>query len=425
MWGWFHDAHHHLESIEAISDLGFSIEISRKNIYNFDRLDVNEYIAKTRYQSSNHPLGFCAYIEIPDEIHHKLDDLAELHSFQFKFKLKGNIEITIIPDAKYFDVFTSRNRILQIAPPDKITDNVLENCLSLIASKLQTMCMQKVKAKEILQIKSSPQNPLASIIVPLYKQLDFVKIQLATMANDQDIQQSEIIYVLDSPEQEQEVKNLLQNYNQIYDLPLKLVIMDCNSGYAAANNTGAIYAKSEYLVLMNSDIFPKSQGWLSKMLKFYSAYPQIGALAPKLIYEDQSLQHAGMFFEKTTFPFWVTAHYYKGFSNRYQPAQKSRRVPAVTGACLMIKQDLYQQVGGYTTDYIIGDFEDSDLCFKCSELGYESWYFADVELYHLERQSMILNDNFSKNLSWRYNAWLHHQKWQCTIEDLMKDIHKT
>lgn len=198
--------------------------------------------------------------------------------------------------------------------------------------------------------------------------------------------------------------------------------MDYNSGYAAANNIGAIYAESEYLVLMNSDVFPKSKGWLSKMLKFYSAYPQIGALTPKLIYEDQSLQHAGMFFEKTTFPFWVTAHYYKGFPNRYQPAQRSRRVPAVTGACLMIKKDLYQQIGGYTTEYIIGDFEDSDLCFKCSELGYESWYFAEVELYHLERQSMLLNNDFSGTLSWRYNAWLHHRKWQSHIEIIMKNI---
>ncbi|CAD5915773.1 UDP-N-acetylglucosamine--peptide N-acetylglucosaminyltransferase 110 kDa subunit [Planktothrix agardhii] len=422
LWGWFHDSHHHLESIEVFSDLGFSIEINRKDIYNFNRTDVNEYIAKTRYQSSNHPLGFCAYIKIPDEIHHKLDGLAELHSFRFKFKFKGNIEITIIPDAKYYDVFTSRNMILQIAPPDKITDETLEKCLGVIASKLQRICMQKVEAKEFSQIKPSLEKPLASLIIPLYKQLDFVKVQLATMANDQDIQQAEIIYVLDSPEQEQEVKNLLQNYNLIYDLPIKLVVMDYNSGYASANNIGAIYAESEYLVLMNSDVFPKSKGWLSKMLKFYSAYPQIGALAPKLIYEDQSLQHAGMFFEKTTFPFWVTAHYYKGFPDRYQPAQRSRRVPAVTGACLMIKKDLYQQIGGYTTEYIIGDFEDSDLCFKCSELGYESWYFAEVELYHLERQSMVLNNDFSGTLSWRYNAWLHHRKWQSHIEIIMKNI---
>ena len=86
----------------------------------------------------------------------------------------------------------------------------------------------------------------------------------------------------------------------------------------------------------------------------------------------------------------------------------------------MISKKLYAQVGGLTTDYIIGDFEDSDLCLKCQELGYESWYFADATLYHLERQSVPLNTVYSGSLAWQLNARLHDQRWGTHISQLMK-----
>ncbi len=168
-----------------------------------------------------------------------------------------------------------------------------------------------------------------------------MKVQLATMANDPAMKQCEIIYVLDSPEQEEELKTFLSNHCTLYQLPVKLVIMERNSGYGAANNAGASQATGKYLVLLNSDVFTKTKGWVTKMADFYSSSPKIGALGAKLLYEDDSLQHAGMFFAQTTFPFWLTLHYYKGLPGNYPPAQTTREVPAVTGACLMISKELY------------------------------------------------------------------------------------
>lgn len=416
--GWLHDAFNALQKIELFSDLGFSLSIDYSQLNFLERLDVNEYIAGTNYPQSNKKAGFFTYISIPETIRKKINKIGNIHSFRLKFILKGGIEFEIIPKVKHYDVFDARKMILQLF--SSLTDfQTIEKCLSPVLAGLQKIFVQQVKEEEVLVIKKSiSKEPLVSIIIPLYKQLEFVKIQLATMANDPDIQQSEIIYVLDSPEQKQEVKNLLIENNQIYDLPIKLVIMNQNSGYAIANNTGAMYAEGRYLLLMNSDVFPQNKGWLLKMVHFYSSSPKIGTLGPKLIYEDHSLQHAGMFFEQTIFPFWITGHYHKGLPHIYGSVNISRAVPAITGACLLIKRELYELVDGFTTDYIIGDFEDSDLCFKCHDLGYESWYFAEVELYHLERQSMSLS-TFNRSLSWRYNALLHQKKWHNKIQELM------
>ena len=418
--GWMHDPYNSLEKIEVISALGFSMFIDESKIYKLERQDVREYIQTTRYANFDAQLGFCAYIQVPEEIRQKFESFAELHSFRFKIKLKGGIELEIVPDTKYHDVFSARQTVVKIAPANQVSDDMLEHCIGPAAAALQQLCIAQVTAKEVNIIGKPVQNPKVSIIIPLYKQLDFMKVQFATLAHDPFTQNCEVIYVLDSPAQETEVKNFLIEHSALYQIPVKLVVMNRNSGYAMANNIGVKYAEGQYLVLMNSDVFPKTIGWAEKMVAFYETSSKIGAVAPKLIYEDDSLQHAGMFFEKTTFPFWITLHSCKGFSNHYPAAQNNRKVPAVTGACLMIEKALYEQVGGYSTDYVIGDFEDSDLCLKCGELGYESWYFAEAELYHLERQSVPQSPVYSGSVVWRYNAQLHQQRWGDKIERIMQ-----
>ncbi|MGK7899285.1 MAG: glycosyltransferase [Xenococcus sp. (in: cyanobacteria)] len=418
--GWLQDAYQLLEEITIISALGFSLKLSSQDIYQLERRDVQEFLRHTRYGDFQGNLGFCAYAAVPDEIRESIAGFAELHSFRFLVKLKGNIEIEIIPDAKYSDFYNARKKVMTIASPNKISQSMLTNCLAPVGLKLQQLCMEQVKIKEQTVIGTPVTEPLVSIIIPLYRRLDFMKIQLATMANDPAIKQCEIIYVLDSPEQEEEVRTLLLEHCALYQLSVKLIVMEQNSGYAAANNAGASQALGKYLVLLNSDVFAQTKGWMLKMQQFYAGSPKIGVLGAKLIYEDGSLQHAGMFFAQTTHPFWLTLHYYKGLPSNYNLAQKTRAVPAVTGACLMIEKELYDMVGGLTTDYVIGDFEDSDLCFKCRALGYESWYFADATLYHLERQSVPLNSSYHASLAWQLNGHLHQERWGEEIANLME-----
>ena len=92
-------------------------------------------------------------------------------------------------------------------------------------------------------------------------------------------------------------------------------------------------------------------------------------------------------------------------------------MPAVTGACMMIAASLYAQLGGLRGRYIQGDYEDSDLCLRLRDMGHESWYLPDVELYHLEGQSYPSSE---RQLTTEYNKWLHTSIWHEAIAGLME-----
>ncbi|ELS03711.1 putative glycosyltransferase [Xenococcus sp. PCC 7305] len=420
MSGWLKDDYEMLKSIRVISSLGFAWDLPKQDILTLERQDNHNFLTNTDddFQGS---LGFALRAQIPQDIGEAMKKWPEIHSFRFLVKLKGDIEVEIVPEAKQKDLAMAMAKVIQIAEPNKISTEMLEQHIAPTAFQLQQLLMAQVKIKDITVIGELIETPLVSIIIPLYRRLDFLKVQLAAIANDPTMKQCELIYVLDSPEQESEVRGFLQDHCLLYDLSVTLIIMETNSGYASANNAGASQARGKYLLLLNSDVFPKNDGWALQMANFYDSSPKIGILGAKLLYEDNSLQHAGLFFEETGFPFPNVLHYYKGLPENYELAQKTRAVPAVSGACLMIEKDLYEQVSGLTTDYIIGYFDDSDLCLKCAALGYESWYFADASLYHLERQSIHLHKGYNCSLAWYLNGYLHDLKWGEQIGKLIND----
>jgi GT2 family glycosyltransferase len=193
-----------------------------------------------------------------------------------------------------------------------------------------------------------------------------------------------------------------------------------NGGYANASNAGAKIARGEWLVMMNSDILPQSQGWAQIMSDFLLENPKIGMVAPKLLYEDDSIQHAGMYFaHDARHQFYENKHYYKGYPSSYPAANKPRCTPAVTAACIMINRKLFTKMGMFTTDFVVGDYEDSDLCLKLFQEGYHCYYLPQVAMLHFERQSMNEHES-ATNARYYVNAWLHQQKWSSAIAELMK-----
>jgi len=417
--GWMLDPFNLLEKIEVVSALGFSFPVTNQ-FYRVRRDDVRQAFAESPYGNFEGDHGFLSYVLIPDEYKKLLSGDIPLIHFRFRIVLKNGDTMTVSPGQQYLDPFTARDYVLNTIHRDMVSDKMLLDCIGPAAQRLQNQCMQKVQVRDVISLGTMPDKPLASIIIPLYKRLEFMKVQFATMANDPAMHQCEIIYVLDSPDQEQEAKEFLLQHSYLYQVPAKLVIMQRNSGYAAANNAGAEFATGDFIVLMNSDVIPKTKGWVTAMTDFYNQTDNIGTLAPKLIYEDGSIQHAGIFFAKTIFPSWLNLHYYKGYPRYYERAMHNKPVPAVTGALLMIKRDLFEDMGRMSTEYVIGDFEDSDLCLQCANRGLDNWYFAEAELYHLERQSVPLNDSYTGGLSWRYNAAVHTRKWGKLIERLME-----
>jgi GT2 family glycosyltransferase len=272
------------------------------------------------------------------------------------------------------------------------------------------------RAPEVVAFGRPVEDPAVSVIVPLYKNLEFLRFQLSSFATDPAMAEAELIFVLDSPEQREELEHYLLGLHALYGLPMTMVVQGANFGYSAANNAGAEVARAPALLFLNSDVIPDRAGWLPGLA---AELPGNGAVGPRLLFDDDSLQHAGLYFAQDPRGRWYNHHYFKGMPRDFPPATLPRSVPGVTGACLLTTRAVFDEVGGFSEDYVIGDYEDSDLCLRIRAAGHEIRYAPGVELYHLERQSITRHVGYTRGVASEYNGWLHAGRWSALMQDLM------
>ena len=274
------------------------------------------------------------------------------------------------------------------------------------------------EALAVHQYGEPPADPDVTVVVPLYRRVYFLEHQLAAFVHDPQLRRVDLVYVLDSPELAEQAVHRATGLSRLYDVPFRLVLHRRNLGFADANNTGASCARGRLLLLLNSDVLPDQPGWLATLVAAHDRLLGVGAVGPKLVYEDDSLQHAGMFFDRSEDgAVWTNGHYFKGLHRSFPPACVERPVPALTGACLLLSTELWRAVGGMNGGYLQGDYEDSDLCLRLRARGLQNWYVPGAELYHLEGQSYP--DELRRAVG-RYNAWLQTHLWDGDIAQVMR-----
>lgn len=346
---------------------------------------------------------------------------APLLQPRFRLRLKSGASHVLIPPLQPADPVEARAMALRAVPAQHVDEVLLTKVLAPAITDLHIQSRTRVGRPRVKEIGAPLAKPRVSVIVPLYKALDFLRFQIASFATDPWLRSNaEAIYVLDSPEQAREVEHLLRGLHLVYDLPVTLVVMERNGGYARANNVGAALARGDVLALLNSDVIPTEPGWLEALLARLNGRRRVGAVGPKLLFEDGSIQHAGMYFSKDHYGRWLNQHFHKGMPRDYERACEERLVPAVTGACLVTPRAVFEAVGGFTEDYVVGDYEDSDLCLKITMTDRKIAYAPDVELYHLERKSMSLNAEYMRGIAWQYNCALHSERWGDLMSAIMQ-----
>ena len=261
---------------------------------------------------------------------------------------------------------------------------------------------------------AAPNQPLASVIIPLYGRVDFVEHQLIEFIKDHWLKQNvEIIYVLDDHRIVESFNNLAESLFRLYQIPFRWIWGHVNRGFSGANNLGAKYSKGTNLVFLNSDAFPMRPGWVQEMLHSLNQHPFLGAIGVRLLFGNGGIQHAGMeFHRREEMGIWVNHHPRMGLDPSLDPHQGLTVVPAITGACMALRRRDFERIGGWDTGYLIGDFEDSDICMKLRSEGLKIGYLPQVELIHLERQSFKLlgQDEFRQRVV-IFNAVRHQGRW--------------
>jgi GT2 family glycosyltransferase len=409
--GWMYDEEAEISRLTAVAPEGARAELLPL-LVRYPRPDVADFY-QTRDVSEGEALGFLCFFDLGIPSY-----LTEGWVLELEDAEGAIMEITgppVVTDPKVV-----REGILNELVRDRLRTMEAELISSHIhpaISRLQRRLQDSVKVETVTQYGEPPEQPEVSVIVPLYGRTDFVEQQLAEFTEDPEIRAADLVYVLDSPELEDPLLNVLPELFEIYRVPFRLAVLERNVGFAGANNAGVSLARGKRLLLLNSDVLPDRPGWLRIMQDFYSSKRKIGALGAKLLYEDGSLQHAGLSFRRPPgSPVWENVHFFKGLHRTLPEANVPRRVPAVTAACMMIDRKLYERFGGLQGMYVQGDYEDSDLCLRLMDEGYEHWYLPEVELYHLEGQSY---SSVARQVNGRYNRWLHTKLWNSHIELLM------
>ena len=252
--------------------------------------------------------------------------------------------------------------------------------------------------------------PRISVVVPLFRRIDYLEYQLALFAQG-DREEIEYIYVLDDPPQHGPAEHLAESVFCRFGLPFRLVMPERNLGFGPASNLGLSFARGRYVCFLNSDAFPGTPDWAGRLADSLEADATLGTVGPLLLFEDDTVQHEGMHYEplpafgNLLFPI----HPRKGL--RPEGGAGVTECAAITGACMMLARDLAVDLGGFDPVYIIGDFEDSDLCRKIHDRGLRCAVDRDVRLYHLERRSQATSaERWRTNLT-LYNAWVHDRRW--------------
>jgi GT2 family glycosyltransferase len=257
---------------------------------------------------------------------------------------------------------------------------------------------------------AAPVAPDVSVVVPLYGRADFMRYQLTAFSQDAELHAVEWLFVIDDPRLVTDVVEGAEALYALLGLPFRILYCGRNLGFSGACNLGAREANGDLLLLLNSDVLPIEDGWLGRMRSVLTG--EVAAVGARLLYEDGSVQHAGMVTE--SYHPWgglqISTHPGKGFPERTLPPWREDP-PAATAACLLMRRSEYLDQGGLSRAFIIGDFEDVDLCRRLRAHGRTIRVAQDARLYHLERQSIAgLGEASWRQSLTAYNCWLSNMR---------------
>lgn len=269
--------------------------------------------------------------------------------------------------------------------------------------------------------------PRGTILVCLYGKPEFFFVQNCLFAGLPGIDDYEFVYVSNSPEMAETLLREAHCASLIYGLTISIVILPGNAGFGAANNAAAQVARSDRLLVVNPDVFPRDRDWAKKHTELVSSVPaeQSRMFGVPLYYDDGSLMHGGIYFEvdvglslsggkPSPVRICRTEHYGKGAPSRSIQFNRPRPVPAVTGAFISIERSWFERLGGFTEDFIFGHYEDADLCLKSIAKGSAPW-IHDIRLWHLEGKGSTRRPHHEGGSM--VNRWLFTDTWMTMIEN--------
>ncbi len=216
-----------------------------------------------------------------------------------------------------------------------------------------------------------PQNkPLVSILIPTRDQLPMLQRCIESVIEKTRYPAYEILIIDNDSSAGDAVRYLAAIDERKAELGDRLRVIRTPGpfNFSAMNNTAARAARGEYLLLLNNDTAALHDDWLDEMMS-HAVRPDVGVVGAKLLFPDGRIQHAGVILGirgPAEHPFIGRPPEDRGYFGRAQLVQD---LSAVTGACLLVRKSVFEQVGGLDEKDLKVSYSDIDLCLKVRQAG--------------------------------------------------------
>jgi GT2 family glycosyltransferase len=331
----------------------------------------NKYFLKPEWSPE-----LCLSINIIERAVYRVEFLKQLNSSDYSDLLSKVIRYSK-------KVTHALNTIIEVKEPLWQNDVLLNQHIQSVACVMKSWGLNsvyKTRKNGSVSIKFSDIGTKISIIIPSRDNYEFISKSLGSLFNITDYSNYEVV-IVDNQSEQLSVLNLYSLYESRYENFL-LTKENLPFNFSRACNQGAAKATGDLLLFLNNDTEIIDPNWLTNLAGVLQI-PGVGVVGPKLLYPDGSVQHAGIVIGLEGH----ASHVFMGVkSDIYTPygyVDWMRNVSAVTGACMMVRRDVFEKVGGFDESLTLA-FGDVDLCLRIIDAGYRVVYTPDVQLIHYE-----------------------------------------
>lgn len=255
-------------------------------------------------------------------------------------------------------------------------------------------------------------KPLVSVIIPNKDEKETLQTCLEMLEKNTVYQNFEIIIV----ENNSTTDEIFRYYKELSgNRKIHLLRWGKEFNYSAINNFAVAHAKGEYLLFLNNDVKSINSDWLEEMLGVCQR-PEVGGVGAKLIYPDNTIQHAGCVIGMGGIAGHMFVDMPADRTGYLHKASLLQDMSAVTAACLLMKKEVFEQAGGFTEELAVA-FNDVDLCLKVRKNGYLIVYDPYAKLYHMESKTRGAED--SKEKVRRFQTEIEYMR--CHWIDILKN----
>ncbi len=251
-------------------------------------------------------------------------------------------------------------------------------------------------------------EPLVSIIIPNKDESETLAACLQSIREKTTYKNYEILIV----ENNSTTDEIFAYYEELaHEENIHLLRWEKEFNYSAINNFAARKARGEYLLFLNNDVTVITPQWLEELLGVCQR-PEVGAAGVKLLYPDNTIQHAGCVIGIGGIAGSMFVDMPAERSGYLHKASIMQDMSAVTAACMMMKKKVFEEVGGFAEKLAVA-FNDMDLCLRVNKAGHLVVYDPYVQLYHAESKTRGAEDSkekvrrFQREIEYMRCHWMH------------------